>query len=181
MEGDRVVAVVNRSWFAIAVGKIEFRRPSVHDRLRESIREPAWPLVRRMLDAGVVRDVDLLCAYKARAMEWDGYHFKPNGKVKAFDYAAALLHSLHLLPWTVAALVSLELTWLALPGILWVLILRYHIAPHWLAARIVKSPLNQAKGSRRTWFKARHSPIGPKTRADHIARDIKSRQRREDV
>lgn len=141
--GDRVVAVVSKSWFCLAIGKIEIRRRTAREKLMESLPEAAWPMVKSMLDAGLIREKDFWQMWNHRAVEWRGTCLVRNRWNCAFDYLQASFLGSQILALSTLCLLSGQVAFLTVPALLAVFVNNYFVMPHRQASRVLASEINQ--------------------------------------
>lgn len=143
---DHVIAEVSHSWIGIAIGKIEIRRRSTREKLRDALPDEAWPMANAMLNAGVIRDRDFLHLWNQRALEWKGKRLERNGPARLFDFAFAGLHGLQICALT-AFCVAAEaaVAWLIPPMVLGGVVIHYYVTPHRMATQVLDSTINQGE------------------------------------
>ncbi len=144
MERDRVVAVVSHSWFGIAIGKVEIRGRSAREKLQDEVPEDAWPVVRAMLNAGVLRSDEFLWMWRRQALEWGANGFVRPHVHRVFDYAAFALHWAQVGNLIAVCVCAAAWAWLALPALLIAVLNKWYLAPHRNATRVLASMLNTA-------------------------------------
>lgn len=146
MQGEKNIAVVNQSWFAIAIGKIDFGSKSKREKLQAELPPSAWPLADAMLNAGVIRPEDFLKAWKHQAIAWRDGYFVRNQGFRAMDYLMASFNGIQVLMLILLCALSGQILMIALPALLGWFIGVYHIMPNQLASRVLRSRHNkQAK------------------------------------
>lgn len=137
MVQDQVSAAVSHSWVGIAIGKIEFRQRSAREKLQDAVPDNAWRAVCATLDAGLVRPQDFWQIWKHRAVEWNGERFVRNRLARGFDFALATTHGVQLAALAASFVLLDEPLYLALPGVLSVVVINRYVTPHRLASQVL--------------------------------------------
>lgn len=150
MQGEKNVAIVNQSWFAIAIGKIDFAGKSKREKLQADLPPSAWQLADAMMNAGVIRPEQFHKAWKHQAIAWRDGYFVRNQWFRAMDYLAASFNGVQVVALMVFCALSDQTLLMTLPALLGYFIGTYHVMPNKFATQVLNSKQNKQARSLRS-------------------------------